>query len=162
MTEVAERERRVRTRYSTLFFFPRRLPWAVHFVQLEVTHCIMAISSRLFPSRFRYFPPCPSKFSSNANELLRPRYCILSCSLHTQIFGNDSFIHIPFLNYLILSRSYHFCYNMLFIHCHLTIYMTELSTFYCPDPKFYHPLLLYLLHPINCQFPQKLYPHILI
>ena len=88
MTEVTDRERRVR-RYSFLSFFPRRLPWAVHFAQLEVTHCVMAISSWLFPSRFTYFPPCPFKFSSNVNELLRPRYCILSCSLHTQIFGNE-------------------------------------------------------------------------
>ena len=140
----------MRTRYSILFFFPRRLPWAVHFALLEATHCIMAVSSWLLPSSFRHFPLCPFKFSSNVSELLRPRYYTVSSSSHTQTFGNDSFIHIPFLNYLMLSRSYHFCHNMLLTHCHFPIYMAELSTFCHPDPKFYHHLLLYLLHPTSC------------
>lgn len=130
----------MRTRYSILFFFPRRLPWAVYFALLEATHALWPSLCGSFLLGPGIFPLCPFKLSSDVSELLRPRYCTVSSGSHTQTFGNDSFIHIPFLNYLILSRSCHFCHNMLLTHCHFPIYMAELSTFCHPDPKFYHHL----------------------
>lgn len=97
-----------------------------HLLQYGCLYRILLLGSGNWVFCFSLLVPCPFRFSNGINQLLST----IPCSPHSQIFGNNSFINKCFLNSLLLSRSYVFCFDRLSIHCHFPLCMTELTTFW--------------------------------